>query len=228
MQQVLRVGHRGAAGHAPENTLAAIQKGIALGVDFVEIDVRRTADGVLVALHDATVDRTTNGKGRVDCLSLQEIKQLNAGDGEHIPTLEEVLKVAVGKTGLMLELKTRGTARQAAEMVRKAGLSSSVIYASFLHDELEHVRTVDPEASLMTLFGAVPRASVARAIQYGASYVGLRYDKATRPLVDSFHRANVLVFVYTANISREIQHALSLDVDGVISNFPERIAANNR
>src|SRR5262249_47833937 len=165
MQRVLRIGHRGAAGHAPENTLAAIRRGIALGVNFVEIDVRRTADGVLVVLHDATVNRTTNGKGRVDRLSLQEVKQLNAGDGEHIPTLEEVLKVAVGKTGLMLELKTRGAARQAAETVREAGLSSSVIYASFLHDELQHVRTVDPEASLMVLFGGLPRASVPRAIK---------------------------------------------------------------
>ena len=136
MQRVLRIGHRGAAGHAPENTLTAIRKGIALGVNFVEVDVRRTADGVLVVLHDATVNRTTNGKGRVDRLSLQQVKQLNAGDGEHIPTLEEVLRAAAGKTGLMLELKTRGTARQAAETVHQAGFSNSVIYASFLHDEV--------------------------------------------------------------------------------------------
>lgn len=225
MHRVMRIGHRGAAGHAPENTLAAIQKGIALGVNFVEIDVRRTADGVLVVLHDATVNRTTDGKGRVDRLSLQEVKQLNAGDGEHIPTLEEVLKVAAGKTGLMLELKTRGTARQAAETVHRAGFSNSVIYASFLHDELQHVRTVDPEAPFMVLFGGLSRASVVRAIKCGSSYVGLRHDKATRGLVDSFHRSGLRVFVYTADDPSDIQHALSLDVDGVISNFPERIAS---
>jgi glycerophosphoryl diester phosphodiesterase len=225
MHRVMRIGHRGAAGHAPENTLAAIQKGIALGVNFVEIDVRRTADGVLVVLHDATVNRTTNGKGRVDRLSLQEVKQLNAGDGEHIPTLEEVLKVATGKTGLMLELKTRGTARQAAETVHQAGFRDSVIYASFLHDELQHVRTVDPDASLMALFGGLPRASVVRAIKYGSSCAGLRHDKATRGLVDSFHRSGLRVFVYTANAPSDIQRALSLGVDGVISNFPERIAS---
>ena len=101
MHHVLRIGHRGAAGHAPENTLAAIQRGIELEADFVEIDVRCTADGVLVALHDATVNRTTNGKGRVDSLSLPEIRALDAGNGEHIPTLEQVLKVAAAKTGLM-------------------------------------------------------------------------------------------------------------------------------
>jgi glycerophosphoryl diester phosphodiesterase len=225
MQRVLRIGHRGAAGHAPENTLTAIRKGIALGVNFVEVDVRRTADGVLVVLHDETVNRTTNGKGRADRMCLRDIKKLDAGDGEHIPTLEEVLKVAAGKTGLMLELKIRGAAQQTVETVREAGFRDSVIYASFLHDELQHVRTVDPEAPFMVLFGGLPRASVVHAIKYGSSYVGLRHDKATRGLVDSFHRSSLRVFVYTADDPSDIQHALSLDVDGVISNFPERIAS---
>ncbi|OAI46035.1 hypothetical protein AYO43_07090 [Nitrospira sp. SCGC AG-212-E16] len=225
MQKVLRIGHRGAAGHAPENTLTAIRKGIALGVNFVEVDVRRTADGVLVVLHDETVNRTTNGKGRADRMCLRDITKLDAGDGEHIPTLEEVLKVAAGKTGLILELKIRGAAQQTVEAVREAGFRDSVIYASFLHDELQHVRAVDPEASLMVLFGGLSRASVARAVKYGSFCAGLRHDKATRVLVDSFHRAGLLVFVYTANAPSDIQRALSLDVDGVISNFPERIAS---
>ena len=225
MRRVLRIRHRGAAGHGPEKTVAAIQKGIALGVDFVEIDLRRTADGILVVLHDETVNRTTNGKGRVDHLSVQEVKKFNAGNGEHIPTLKEVLKVAAGEAGLMLELKVKGVAQQTVEVVRVAGFRDPVIYASFLHDELQHVRTVDPEASLMVLFGGLSRASVARAIKYVSSYVGLRHDKATRVLVDSFHRAGLLVFVYTADAPSDIQRALSLDVDGVISNFPERIAS---
>ena len=224
MRRVLRIGHRGAAGHAPENTVAAIRKGIALGVDFVEIDVRRTADGVLVVLHDETVNRTTNGKGRVDRLSLRDIEKLNAGNGEHIPTLEEVLKVAAGEAGLMLELKVKGVAQQTVEAVREAGFRDPVIYASFLHDELKHVRTAHPAASLMVLFSGLSRASVACAAKYGP-YVGLRHDKATRPLVDAFHRADLLVFVYTADAPSDIQHAFALDVDGVISNFPERIAS---
>ena len=225
MRRVLRIGHRGAAGHAQENTLAAIQKGIALGVDFVEIDLRCTADGVLVALHDETVNRTTNGKGRVDRLSLQEVKKLNTANGEHIPTLEEVLKVVAGKAGLMLELKIKGVAQQTVDAVREAGFRDPIIYASFLHDELKHVRTVDPEACLMVLFGSLSPASVARAITYGSSCVGLRHDKTTRVLVDSFHRSGLRVFIYTADAPSDIQHALSLDVDGVISNFPERIAS---
>jgi glycerophosphoryl diester phosphodiesterase len=224
MHRALRIGHRGAAGHAPENTLAAIQKGIALGIDFAEIDVRRTADGVLVVLHDETVNRTTDGKGRVDRLSLQDVKKFDAGNGEQIPTLEEVLRITAGRAGLMLELKVKGLAQQAVEAVRGAGFRDPVIYASFLHDELTHVQAVDPGASLMMLFGRLPQAPVARAIEHGPSHVGLRHDTATRRLVEAFHRAGLLVFVYTADSPGDIQHALSVGVDGVISNFPERVA----
>jgi glycerophosphoryl diester phosphodiesterase len=223
VQKVVIVGHRGAAGHAPENTLAAIRKGIALGVDFVEIDLRRTADGALVILHDETVNRTTNGRGRVDQWSLRNLKKLDAGSGEKISTLEEVLKVVAGRAGLMVELKVRGVARQAVESVHAAGFNSRVIYASFLHDELLHVRAADPEASLMVLFGGLPQAPVLHAVQYGPSHVGLRHDTVTHRLVDAFHRAGLLVFVYTVDTPADIQLALSAGVDGVVSNFPERI-----
>jgi glycerophosphoryl diester phosphodiesterase len=225
MGRVVRIGHRGAAGYAPENTLAAIQKGIALGVDFVEIDVRRTADGVLVVLHDATLNRTTNGKGRIDRWAFPDVKTLNAGNGERIPTVREVLEAASGRAGLMLELKVSGVALETVEAVREAGFKGPVIYASFLHDQLTHVRTVDPEASLMVLFGRLPHAPVARAMKYGPSHVGLRHDTATPRLVDVFHDEGLLVFVYTTNSARDIRRALSNGVDGVISNYPDRICS---
>lgn len=223
MRRVVIIGHRGAAGHAPENTLAAIRKGIDLGVDFVEIDVRRTADGVLVALHDETVNRTTNGKGRVDRLSLRDVKRFNAGTGEHIPTVGEVLEAARGRVGLMLELKVVGVAQTTTAAVQEAGFKEPVIYASFLHNELSEVRSIDPEATLMVLFGRLPRAPIARAREYRSSHVGLRHDTATRRLVDAFHEENLLVFVYTVDRPGDIQHALSIGVDGVISNWPERV-----
>lgn len=225
MQRVLSIGHRGAAGHAPENTLRAIQQGIALGVDFVEIDVRRTADGALVILHDETVNRTTDGKGRIERLSLQEIKALNAGNNETIPTLEDALKAVAGRAGLLLELKVKGMAQQAVEAVQRVAFTDPVIYASFLHDELIQVRTFAPNAPLMALFGRLPRNPVVSAVRHGASHVGLRHDTATHRLVDACHRAGLLVCVYTADNPRDIQHGLSLGVDGVISNYPERIRA---
>jgi glycerophosphoryl diester phosphodiesterase len=223
MRRILKVGHRGAAGHAPENTLLAIQKGIDLGVDFIEIDVRCTADGVLMALHDASVNRTTNGKGHIEHLSLRDIKALDAGNGERIPTLEEVLKVVAGKTGLMLELKVEGIAQKAVEAVQNAEFKDPIIYASFLHEELEVIRSVDPEASVMALFGRLGSAPVARAMKYKPSHVGLRRDTITRGLVEAFHGEDLLVFVYTVDRIWEIKRALSAGVDGIISNVPERI-----
>jgi glycerophosphoryl diester phosphodiesterase len=223
MRRVLKIGHRGAAGHAPENTLAAIRKGIELGVDFIEIDVRCTADGILVALHDATVNRTTNGKGPIDRLTLRDVKALDAGNGERVPMLEEVLSVVSGQAGLMLELKVKGAAQKTVEVVQKAEFKDPVIYASFLHEELGIIRSVDAEASLMALFGRLPQASVARAIKYSPSHVGLRHDTVTRRLVEAFHDEDLLVFVYTTDTTREIQRAISAGVDGIISNVPERL-----
>ncbi len=223
MSHVLKIGHRGAAGHAPENTLAAVRKGIDLGVDYVEIDVRQTADGVLVALHDATINRTTDGKGRVEALSLRELRAFDAGNGERVPTVEEVLKIAAGRTGLMLELKVAGVAHLTVDVVKRVNFTDPVIYASFLHEELPLVREVDPKAALMVLFDKLPRSPVAHAMQYRPTHVGLRHDTATRPLVQACHQDNLLVYVYTANSAGDITHALSVGVDGVISNFPERI-----
>jgi glycerophosphoryl diester phosphodiesterase len=222
-RQVVRVGHRGAAGHAPENTLAAINAGIACGADIVEIDLRRTADGVLVALHDATVNRTTDGTGRIARLSLQDVKKLTAGKGQQIPTLQEVLDAAGGRAGLMLELKVRGIAGQVVNAVHQAGFKKPVIYASFLYDELPQVQEADPDADRMALFDRLPGPSVARATKYAASCVGLRHDRAARRLIESFHRSDLRVFVYTANRLVDIERALSLGVDGIISNFPDRI-----
>jgi glycerophosphoryl diester phosphodiesterase len=227
MARVLSIGHRGAAGHAPENTLAAVQKAIELGADFVEIDVRRTADDALVALHDPTVNRTTNGKGRIDSLSLEELRTFDAGNGERIPTVEEVLKIAAGRVGLMLELKVAGVAHLTVQVVRKVRFEHPVIYASFLHHELTNVRTAAPEAMLMMLFDKLPRTPVAYAMQYRPHYVGLRHDRANRRLVETFHGENVQVWVYTANRPGHIRRVLSFGVDGVISNFPERIRTSS-
>jgi glycerophosphoryl diester phosphodiesterase len=96
MRKVLRIGHRGAAGYAPENTLASIEKAISFGLDFVEVDVQRTNDGHLVILHDERVDRTTNGTGLVSEMPLRSLRKLDAGAGQGIPTLGEVLQTASG------------------------------------------------------------------------------------------------------------------------------------
>lgn len=219
----LRIGHRGACGHAPENTLASIEQAIALGCDLTEVDVQRTADGSLVLLHDERVDRTTNGKGPVADMNLEDVRKLDAGRGQRVPTLEETLKSAQGRIGLILELKAEGLAYDVSGIVRASGFSGELIYASFLHDELQHVRRADPDARTLVLFKRLPKSPAAEATKLQATHVGLRFDTATLPLVKAFHGARLTVFVYTVNKPADIVRMRALGVDGIVSDFPERI-----
>jgi glycerophosphoryl diester phosphodiesterase len=219
----LRIGHRGACGHAPENTLASIEKAIALQCHLAEVDVRRTADGSLILLHDEHVDRTTNGKGAAADMNLADIRILDAGRGQKIPTLEEALSTAHGKIGLILELKAEGLAYDVCGIVRASGFPGEIIYASFLHDELQHVRRADPDARTLVLFARLPRDPAAEATRLQATHVGLRFDTATKPIVNALRKSRLAVFVYTVNKPADIARTRALGVDGIVSDFPDRI-----
>lgn len=222
-RKVLRIGHRGACGHAPENTLSSIEHAIALGCVLAELDVQRTADGSLILLHDERVDRTTNGQGFIAQMTLADIRKLDAGGGQTIPTLEEALATAGGRIGLILELKAEGLAYDVCGLVRASGFPGEIIYASFLHDELQHIRRADPDAHTLVLFKRLPKDPAAEAVRLQATHVGLRYDTATTPLVKVLHSAGLRVFVYTVNKPADIQRMRGLGVDGIVSNYPERI-----
>ncbi|MGH7230912.1 MAG: glycerophosphodiester phosphodiesterase [Nitrospiraceae bacterium] len=220
---ILRIGHRGAAGHAPENTLAAIHKAIALRCDLVEVDVRRTRDERLILLHDEWVDRTTNGKGPIAQMSLKSVRQLNAGGGERIPMLEEALQTANHRIGLILELKTTDMGQETIALVRRSRFRGPLLYASFLAEDMRIVRAAEPQAATMTLLDDLPHDPVAQVLNSKATHAGLRFDTATTPLVEALHAAGVQVFVYTVNAHADIRRVRSLGVDGIISDFPDRI-----
>ena len=220
---ILRIGHRGACGQAPENTLASIERAIALRCALTEVDLQRTSDDELVLLHDKRVDRTTNGRGRVCELTLPDIRTLDAGGGQSPPTLDDVLKVANGRIGLILELKTRGLAYDACAIVRGSGFTQPVIYASFLQEELQHVRRASPDAQTMILFTRLPTNPGAVAVRLHTTHVGLRLDTATKPLVTALHHEGLIVFAYTANAPDKINKMKALGVDGIISDFPDLI-----
>jgi len=223
MPQVLRIGHRGAAGYAPENTLASIEKAISLGLDLVELDVHQTRDGHLVILHDERVDRTTNGTGLASEMPLMALRKLNAGAGQRIPTLEEVLQTANGRIGLVLELKGGGLAEQTYESVQRSAFARPVIYASFLHNQMRSIKEADPRALTMALFGRLGRAPVAVAKNVQATHVGFNYKVVTKSLIETCREQGLTVFVYTVNEQRAIQKLKSLGVDGIISDFPDRL-----
>ncbi len=157
-ERPLVIAHRGGPALAPENTLAAFRRAIEEGVDMLEMDVQRSADGVLVVIHDTTVDRTTDGTGRVADLTLAELRRLNAGQGEPIPTFEEVLALA-GEHGIpiMPEAKSPalypGLGVQIAQALAQAGYTERSVLQSFDPTTLEEVHTVAPDQPLCMLYG---------------------------------------------------------------------------
>ncbi len=219
----LRIGHRGAAGRAPENTLAALELAIEYGVDMVEFDVRRSADGALVLLHDDSVDRTTNGEGRIDELSLSVLRELDAGGGDRIPLLEEALACLSGRAGVMIELKVRGIAADVCAKVQSSDYQGIVIYASFFHEELLIVRRLMGDALTLALFEDAPIHSTAFAIEAQTTHAGLALDIVTPALVQALQDQGIKVFVFTVDEGDDIARMKLLGADGIISNFPDRL-----
>ncbi|MBI5443026.1 MAG: glycerophosphodiester phosphodiesterase [Deltaproteobacteria bacterium] len=221
--QPLRIGHRGAAGYRPENTVSSILNALERGVDLVEVDVRRSRDGHLVLLHDAGVDRTTDGSGLVAEMSLRELRRLDAGGGERIPTLEEALAAACGRAGLLLEVKAEALGEQVYWTVATADFPGPVVYASFLHGEVLAIRRMDRQALGMALLEGVPVQPTAFAREARATHVGLSLASATPGFVRALHADGFQVVVYTVNEPDEIDRTKSLGVDGIISDFPDRL-----
>ncbi len=219
----LRIGHRGAGGHAPENTLAAIERGIALHAHLVEFDVRTTHDGQLVLLHDATLDRTTNGHGPIADQLWSNIKRVTGDGGQPLPLLADALRTASGRAGVLIEIKTEGIAEQICRMVKEVQFNGTVIYASFFHDELLKVRREEPQAQTMALIEAVPVNQTAFAKDAHASHVGVAFETLTPSFLRTLHDHSLQVFVYTVNEPADIETAKAMGVDGIISDYPERL-----
>jgi glycerophosphoryl diester phosphodiesterase len=218
----LRIGHRGAAGHEPENTLKSFEHAIGLGVDFIEMDLQMTRDGHIVVVHDKRVDRTTDGEGYVASMSLAELRRLDAGKGERIPTLQEVLDLTTGRVGLMLELIAPNISGKVIDLVQQ-NFQGEVIYASFLHAEVAAIRRLSPGASTLALLEGVPVRPTVFATDARATHVGLSIESITENFLSRLREDGLLVFVYTANDPRDIGWLRDMEVDGIISDYPERI-----
>lgn len=220
----LRIGHRGASGHAPGNTLLSIETALRLGVDAVEIDIQRTCDGHLIVLHDRMLHPSTTGHGPVESASLDQIRSLRTvRGGQAIPTLDEVLACVSGRAGLMIELKIPGIAAQTLKMVRKANFPGAVYYASFLHEELLAIRALDAGAATIALLEGIPVNMTAFALDAQATHAGLSIHSLSRRFVDELHQSGIRVFTWTVDQPDQIAFAKSCGVDGLISNFPDRL-----
>jgi glycerophosphoryl diester phosphodiesterase len=222
---VLRIGHRGAAGHTPENTLLSFEKAILLGCDMTELDVHLCGSGELVVIHDETVDRTTNGSGLVSQLSLNELKYLDAGLGEQIPLLFEVMSLLNGMVKLNIELKGLGTANPVYELVEFAGWSSeNLLITSFDWTMLKEYRALDPEARIGPLtYDNLPEAMrFAEAVN--AHCINPYHRHLDQEYLDQAHTKGFKIYPWTVNEPQDIADVIKRGVDGVISDYPDRVS----
>ena len=241
----LVVAHRGASSEAPENTLAAVRRAIARDADLVEVDVQRTKDGALVLLHDTTLARTTNVRRvfprrapwLVSDFTADEVARLDAGSwhsqqfaGERIPTLEQLVDVVrPSRAGLLLELKAvalhAGLAREVAAALRavpgyvdSAVASGRLVVQSFDHDAMREHKEVEPSVPVGAL-GTPTRAELG-ALATWADQVNPVHWSVRRSYVETVHRHGMRCQLWTVNKPEHMRRALSLGVDGVITNHP--------
>lgn len=241
--------HRGASGLAPENTLAAFRKALELGVDALEMDLHMTRDGVVVVIHDDLLDRTTDGRGAVEELSLAEIRGYDAGSrfapqfsGERVPTLKEVIELVQvsrnTRVRLDLELKFPPDRRKAPadieerilEILRGTGMVKRVNVISFHPTSLTKVKAMEPRIRTGLLVGGdtAPQDPLALVRQYLADYYSPKFRHVTAKAVATLHQADIPIVPWTVNEVGEMRRLMALGIgtlsgDGIATDFPDRL-----
>lgn len=220
-------GHRGARGHEPENTLRSIRKALDLGADGIEVDVY-FVDGHLIVIHDDTLDRTTNGKGPVAAKNFRHLRSLDAGRGEKIPTLAEVFHTVRRRAVINVELKGPGTAAPVAALIRqyvrrRGWRHRDFIVSSFDWPQLREFHMLCPKIRIGLLTDRIPADlfQVARELQAWSIHPAAR--QVTRAWVRKAHRRGLKVFPYTVNPAHRIAAMEKMGVDGIFTDFPERM-----
>lgn len=215
------VGHRGAAGVRPENTLSSFRLAIELGVDKLECDVRLTKDGHTVLIHDATVDRTTNGSGNVSEMTLDEIRVLDAGNGEQVPLLSEYLAL-LKETGISseVEIKDPNALEKALEQIRKYGVVHQVCITSKL-DTVIRAKELLPEIDVGLPTANPSLAEIERAAKIGASGVGVHYKHLTHEIVKACHDLGLEARGWNPVTTETIEYTMSFGVDSITTDRPD-------
>jgi glycerophosphoryl diester phosphodiesterase len=218
-------------GHAHENTLASFRKALELGAPCVELDVRHV-DGHLLVFHDDRLERTTNGSGYLSERDFGYLRSLDAGGGERIPTLEEVFDAVGARAGVNIELKGEGAARPLVELLsarRRSGCDSDlVLVSSFSRSDLILVRRMDPEIKLGILIAGRPSDDLLFAARLRAYSVHPALRFVGRKFVRDARFRGLKLFVFTVNQLDDITRMESLGVDGVFTDYPERVLKYRR
>ncbi len=220
MSIVLKIGHRGARAYEPENTLSSFRRALELGVDAVELDVRKTRDNELVVIHNADVNKTTDGSGAVNELTLEEIQRFVTEKGEHVPTLEEVLDAVAKRVKVLVELKETGTEEQVISLIRKKRLTENVIIISFHEDALRKIRELSDEVETGLIY-VRHKNPIQTALDLKAEYLLPLYRFTHSSNVKKAHEAGLKVIVWTINNKEEVDEYKKKGVDGIASDRPD-------
>ncbi|EIJ78426.1 glycerophosphoryl diester phosphodiesterase [Bacillus methanolicus PB1] len=232
------VAHRGASGYAPENTIAAFEKAFDMNADYFELDVQMSKDGELVIMHDKTVNRTTNGKGKVGKLTLKELRSLDAGSwfgpefsGEQIPTLQEALDAFRGKIGILIELKFPelypGIEQKVADTLIERNMHSpaneKIIVQSFNFESIKTFHKILPEVPVGVLTYRAQHHSNAMLQEFSryADFVNPNKSLVSKKLTDRIHALGMRTMSWTVRSNDDIRRLHNAKVDGIITDYPD-------
>ncbi len=233
----LIIAHRGASGEAPENSMAAFQLAIDQGADLIETDVHLTADGELVAIHDHTLDRTTNGHGLVREHTLSQIKELDSGSwfapgfcGQKVLTLDELLAWASGRIPVAIEIKNgpiyyEGIEEKVVESIRSHGMGQSAMVISFDHHAIKRTKGLSAETLCGVLFVGTPLHASTLAVDAKAEAILPHWGSITSEMVADAHHRGIAVSTWVADEASEMRWVLAHGVDAIATNYPGRLAA---
>jgi len=226
----LRIAHRGASGRglAPENTLAAFEKALDIGVDMLEIDVRVTGDGQLIVLHDPSLDRTTDCEGIVRELGIEKIRQADAGHGERIPILREVFDLARHRAPILLEIKSDFIAELVVQAIAEAQFAEQVVVQSFNPQTVERVKRMAPHLPASLLIGELPTAPsrlrarrlVSQVLEIGANTLSIWHATLTPSLIEEMRKRGVTVWAWTVDEEITMRDLAMMGVQGLVTNYP--------
>jgi glycerophosphoryl diester phosphodiesterase len=232
----LVISHAACGGHAPENTLAGVRAALDIGADAIEIDVQASADGIPVLMHDLTLDRTTSGKGELSSFTAEQLATLDAGGAqaggrlpEPVPTFAQALELTRGRALLVAEIKRPGCEEALADVVRSGGTLADVMVWSFLPPALEAMRRAEPRLPGGLLVAPQSmgnwRAMRELALRLGLQAVSVFHLSLDAGVVSQARLSGLTVYAWTADAEADIQRLIELDVDGIVTNFPDRALA---
>ncbi|HSO56699.1 MAG TPA: glycerophosphodiester phosphodiesterase family protein [Paenisporosarcina sp.] len=240
VKQVDNIAHRGAAGYAPENTIAAFDKAIEMKADYIEMDIQRTKDGELVIIHDTSVDRTTDGTGYIKDLTYNQLKDLDAGSwkgtefaGEKIPTFDEILDKYHGKIGILLELKAPelypGIEESIAQELKDRNLdkpqNEKMILQSFNFESMKKMNTLLPNVPIGVLTWSKAHTTPQALEEFSAyaDYFNPSYGLINEELVNLVHSLGMKIQPWTVRSQESADFLLEMNVDGIITDYPDYV-----